>query len=97
MLQELGVLSAQSADLRFEFFDTGLRDYDSFALTLLADRLAAAIDLATEDNIKNAAQIRDFIVARGWARVDIVAQSMGGVAGATGPAGSDPRSGPSRR
>lgn len=42
-------------------------------------RTAVAIDLATEDNIKNAAQIRDFIVARGWTRVDIVAQSMGGL------------------
>ncbi len=42
-------------------------------------RTAVAIDLATEDNIKNAAQIRDFIKARGWTRVDIVGQSMGGL------------------
>jgi triacylglycerol lipase len=42
-------------------------------------RTAVAIDLATEDNVKNAAQIRDFITAQGWSRVDIVAQSMGGL------------------
>ena len=42
-------------------------------------RTAVAIDLATEDNIKNAAQIRDFIKAKGWTRVDIVGQSMGGL------------------
>ena len=42
-------------------------------------RTAVAIDLATEDNVKNAAQIRDFIAAKGWARADIVAQSMGGL------------------
>ena len=42
-------------------------------------RTAVAIDLATEDNVKNAAQIRDFIKAKGWTRVDIVAQSMGGL------------------
>jgi len=42
-------------------------------------RTAVAIDLATEDNVKNAAQIRDFIKNQGWARADIVAQSMGGL------------------
>ena len=42
-------------------------------------RTVATIDLATEDNVKNAAQIRDFITAQGWGRVDIVAQSMGGL------------------
>ncbi len=42
-------------------------------------RTAVAIDLATEDNVKNAAQIRDFIAAQGWGKVDIVAQSMGGL------------------
>jgi triacylglycerol lipase len=42
-------------------------------------RTAVAIDLATEDNIKNAAQIRDFIRAKGWTKVDIVGQSMGGL------------------
>jgi triacylglycerol lipase len=42
-------------------------------------RTAVAIDLATEDNIRNAAQIRDFIAAQGWTKVDVVAQSMGGL------------------
>lgn len=49
---------------------------DQFAL---AGRTAVAIDLATEDNVKNAAQIRDFVVAQGWTKVDVVAQSMGGL------------------
>jgi triacylglycerol lipase len=43
------------------------------------DRTAVAIDLATEDNIKNAQQIKAFIDAQGWSRVDIVGQSMGGL------------------
>lgn len=48
------------------------------------DRSAFAIDLATEDNVKNAAQIRDYIsvlLAENpqWTKVDIVAQSMGGL------------------
>lgn len=42
-------------------------------------RTAHAIDLLTEDNVRNAAQIRDYITARGWTKVDIVAQSMGGL------------------
>ena len=42
-------------------------------------RTAYAIDLLSEDNVKNAAQIRDYIKAKGWAKVDIVAQSMGGL------------------
>jgi triacylglycerol lipase len=42
-------------------------------------RPAVAITLPGEDNVKNAAAIRDFILARGWSRVDIVAQSMGGL------------------
>lgn len=42
-------------------------------------RTAVAIDLPSEDNIANAAAIRDFIADKGWARVDIVAQSMGGL------------------
>lgn len=42
-------------------------------------RTAVAIDLATEDNVKNAAQIKSFIAAQGWSKVDIVAQSMGGL------------------
>jgi len=42
-------------------------------------RTAVAIDLAGEDNVKNAAQIRDFIAAKGWKKVDIVGQSMGGL------------------
>ena len=42
-------------------------------------RTAVAINLATQNNVTNAAQIRDFITGRGWTRVDIVAQSMGGL------------------
>jgi triacylglycerol esterase/lipase EstA (alpha/beta hydrolase family) len=42
-------------------------------------RTAVAIDLPSEDNITNAAQIQAFIKAQGWSRVDIVAQSMGGL------------------
>ena len=42
-------------------------------------RTAVAINLSSQDNVRNAAQIRDFISARGWPRVDIVAQSMGGL------------------
>jgi triacylglycerol esterase/lipase EstA (alpha/beta hydrolase family) len=42
-------------------------------------RTAVAIDLPSEDNVKNAAAIRDFIAAEGWSRVDLVAQSMGGL------------------
>jgi triacylglycerol lipase len=42
-------------------------------------RTAVAIRLPGEDNIKNAAAIRDFVRAQGWTRVDIVGQSMGGL------------------
>jgi triacylglycerol lipase len=42
-------------------------------------RTAVAIDLPTEDNVANAAAIRNYIADKGWARVDIVAQSMGGL------------------
>jgi triacylglycerol lipase len=42
-------------------------------------RTAVAIDLPSEDNVVNAAAIRDFIAAQGWGRVDIVGQSMGGL------------------
>jgi len=42
-------------------------------------RTAVAIDLPSEDNVVNAARIRDFIAANGWSRVDLVAQSMGGL------------------
>ena len=42
-------------------------------------RTAIAIDLPSEDNVVNAARIRDVITAQGWGRVDIVAQSMGGL------------------
>lgn len=52
---------------------------DMIARFAAKGRTAVAIDLATEDNIKNAAQIRDFIKAKGWAKVDIVGQSMGGL------------------
>jgi triacylglycerol lipase len=42
-------------------------------------RTAVAIDLPSEDNVVNAAAIRDFIADKGWSRVDLVAQSMGGL------------------
>jgi len=42
-------------------------------------RTAVAIDLASENNVTNASAIASFIAARGWKRVDIVAQSMGGL------------------
>lgn len=42
-------------------------------------RTAVAIDMPSEDNTVNAAKIRDFIAAKGWSRVDLVAQSMGGL------------------
>lgn len=45
----------------------------------LAGRTAEAIDLASEDNVVNAKAIEAHIVAKGWKRVDIVAQSMGGL------------------
>ncbi|HSL75706.1 MAG TPA: hypothetical protein VK867_02090 [Candidatus Limnocylindrales bacterium] len=44
-----------------------------------AGRHAEAIALPGQDNIKNAQAIRDFIAAKGWDHVDIVAQSMGGL------------------
>ena len=42
-------------------------------------RTAVAIDLASEDNVVNARAIEAFVAAKGWSRVDIVAQSMGGL------------------
>ena len=42
-------------------------------------RTAVAIDLPSEDNVVNAKAIQDYIAAKGWTRVDIVAQSMGGL------------------
>lgn len=42
-------------------------------------RLVEAIDLATEDNVKNAQAIGAFLAAKGWTRVDLVGQSMGGL------------------
>lgn len=42
-------------------------------------RIVKAIDLATEDNVKNAQQIAAFITAEGWTSVDLVGQSMGGL------------------
>ena len=44
-----------------------------------AGRVAAAIDLPSEDNIVNARAIRDFAAARGWRRFDLVGHSMGGL------------------
>jgi len=42
-------------------------------------RVVEAIDLATEDNVRNAQAIGAFIAAKGWTRVDLVGQSMGGL------------------
>lgn len=42
-------------------------------------RTVKTIDLATEDNVKNAQQIAAFISAEGWTSVDLVGQSMGGL------------------
>ncbi len=42
-------------------------------------RTAVAIDMPSEDNVVNAGKIRDFIAGKGWNRVDLVAQSMGGL------------------
>jgi triacylglycerol lipase len=52
---------------------------DMIARFAAEGRTAVAIDLPSEDNIVNAAAIRDFIKAKGWSRVDLVAQSMGGL------------------
>lgn len=52
---------------------------DTIARFAAAGRTAVAIDLASEDNVVNARAIDAFIVAKGWSRVDIVAQSMGGL------------------
>lgn len=42
-------------------------------------RTVEAIDLATEDNVKNAQAIAAFINGKGWTSVDLVGQSMGGL------------------
>jgi triacylglycerol lipase len=42
-------------------------------------RTAVAIDLSSEDNVVNSRAIQALINAKGWQRVDIVAQSMGGL------------------
>ena len=42
-------------------------------------RVVEAIDLATEDNVKNAQAISEFIAKEGWTKVDLVGQSMGGL------------------
>jgi triacylglycerol lipase len=52
---------------------------DMIARFAAEGRTAVAIDLPSEDNIVNAAAIRDFITAKGWGRVDLVGQSMGGL------------------
>ena len=52
---------------------------DMIARFAAEDRTAVAIDLPSEDNVVNAARIRDFIADKGWSRVDLVAQSMGGL------------------
>ena len=52
---------------------------DMIAWFAAQGRTAVAIDLPSEDNVVNANAIRDFIVAQGWSRVDLVGQSMGGL------------------
>ena len=52
---------------------------DMIARFAAQNRTAVAIDLPSEDNVANAAAIRDFIANQGWSRVDIVGQSMGGL------------------
>ena len=52
---------------------------DMIARFAAEGRTAVAIDLPSEDNVVNAARIRDFIADKGWSRVDLVGQSMGGL------------------
>jgi triacylglycerol lipase len=52
---------------------------DMIARFAAEGRTAVAIDLPSEDNVVNAAAIRDFLAAQGWRRVDLVGQSMGGL------------------
>ena len=52
---------------------------DMIARFAAEGRTAVAIDLPSEDNVVNANAIRDFVSAQGWSRVDLVAQSMGGL------------------
>jgi triacylglycerol lipase len=52
---------------------------DMIANFAAAGRTAVAIDLSSEDNIVNAKAIQAYIATKGWKRVDIVAQSMGGL------------------
>ena len=52
---------------------------DMIARFAAKGRTAVAIDLASENNVTNANAIAAFITARGWKRVDIVGQSMGGL------------------
>lgn len=42
-------------------------------------RTVASIQLATQDNVKNAAQIRTWLSESGWASADLVGHSMGGL------------------
>ena len=44
-------------------------------------RTVEAIDLTSEDNVVNARAINSFLRDRGWNRVDLVGQSMGGLSG----------------
>ncbi len=52
---------------------------DMIANFAAVGRTAVAIDLSSEDNMVNSRAIQAFINAKGWQRVDIVAQSMGGL------------------
>jgi triacylglycerol lipase len=47
----------------------------------LEGRTVVALDLPGQDNMVNAAYIKDEIAAFGWTRVDLVMHSMGGLAG----------------
>ena len=42
-------------------------------------RTVASIQLATQDNVKNAQQIRNWLAQSGWAGADVVGHSMGGL------------------
>jgi triacylglycerol lipase len=52
---------------------------DMIANFAAVDRIAVAIALPGQDNVVNAKAIQTYIAAKGWKRVDIVGQSMGGL------------------
>jgi triacylglycerol lipase len=55
-------------------------NFDTMKARFIADgHEAVAISLPGQDNVVNARAIRDFISARGWSQVVVVAHSMGGL------------------